>query len=60
MSQEMILDKQQSITLADTRTNLAGMPSGPIALFVSKDLIILLNARMVTMYCYNIFNGKFI
>ena len=42
MSQAMILDRWQSITLADIWTNLAGIPFGPVALFVSKDLIILL------------------
>ena len=40
MSQVMMLDSWQSTTLADIWTNLAGIPSGPVALFVSKDLII--------------------
>ena len=38
MSQAIILDRCQSITLADIWTNLTGMPSGSVALFVSKDL----------------------
>ena len=47
MSQAMILDRWQSITLADIWTNLAGIPSGPVALFGSKDLIILLISLVV-------------
>ena len=38
----MIFDRWQSMRLADIWTNLAGIPSGPVVLFVSKDLIILL------------------
>ena len=39
MPQVMILDRWQSLTLADIWTNLAGIQSGPVALLVSKDLI---------------------
>ena len=42
MSHAMILDRWQPITLADIWRNLGGIPSGPVALFLSKDLIILL------------------
>ena len=38
----MILNSWQSATLADILTNLVAMPSGPLILFLSKDLIILL------------------
>ena len=42
MSQVMILDRWQPMTLADIWTNFAGLPSGPVALLEYKDLIILL------------------
>ena len=42
MSQAMILDRLQSVTFADIWRNLAGILSGPLILFVSKDLIIIL------------------
>ena len=42
MSQAMILDRWQSVTFADIWRNLAGILSGLLILFVSKDLIIIL------------------
>ena len=42
ISLAIMFDKWQLIILADIFTFLAEMPSGPVALFVSKDLIILL------------------
>ena len=42
MSQVMILDRWQPMTLANIWTNLPWLPSGPVALLESKDLIILL------------------
>ena len=42
MSQAMILNRWQSVTFADIWKNLAGILSGPVTLFVSKDLIIIL------------------
>ena len=42
MSQAMISDRYQSVALADIEIYLTGIPSGPVALFVSKYFIILL------------------
>ena len=36
------MDRWQSMAMADIWTNLTVIPSGPVVLFVSKDLIILL------------------
>ena len=36
------MDRWQSMTMADIWINLTVIPSGPVVLFVSKDLIILL------------------
>ena len=55
MSQAMILDRRQSITLADTWTNLAGIPSGH--LFGFKDLIILLMSLAVGFGRSNLVSG---
>ena len=41
------MDRYQSITLANIWASLAGIPSGPVALLVSEDLIILLMSLAV-------------
>ena len=40
MSQAMILDRWQSITSADILINLSEIPSGLVALFVSKEYFV--------------------